>query len=348
MQKIILTDAAANELKALIHAGSYDKIFVLYDDNTERHCRQRIESLYRDFDLTDIVIRPSDAAKNVETLADVWRALQEGGASRRSLLVCVGGGMVTDLGGFAAATFKRGIDFFNVPTTLLAMVDAAVGGKTGINFGNLKNEVGAFREAETVVIDAGFLSSLDSGNMRSGFAEMLKHSLLASREMWLRHIKFDLDNPDTGAILPLVGESIKVKSGIVEQDPRETGLRKALNFGHTFGHALETLAMERGRTGLHGYFVAWGMVAELFLSCTREGFPQTDMRNTVRFVKDCYGEAQFTCKDYERIYELMVHDKKNAAGRINCTLLSDIGSIKTDCRLEKDEIFEALDFLREG
>lgn len=348
MQKILLTNEAASELKALIDTGSYDKIFVLYDDNTKSHCRQRIESLYDDFKLTDIVIRPSDAAKTVETLTNVWEALQRGGASRRSLMLCVGGGMVTDLGGFAAATFKRGISFINVPTTLLAMVDAAVGGKTGINLGNLKNEVGAFREATAVVCDTSFLTTLDKENLRSGFAEMLKHSLLASREMWARHLSFDLQRPDMKALLPLVGESISVKQNIVRQDPEERGLRKALNLGHTFGHALESFYLEKGKAGLHGYFVAWGMICELYLSCILETFPTDAMRQTVQFILENYGRPALTCKDYDELYELMLHDKKNSAGIISCTLLAGIGELRIDSHPSKKDIFEALDFLREG
>ena len=348
MQNIILTNDATSELKSLIATSGSDKVFALYDENTFRHCRPLLANLYGEVSITDIIIPPTDAAKNTDTLASVWEALQKKGASRSSLMLCIGGGMVTDLGGFAAATFKRGINFINVPTTLLAMVDAAVGGKTGINFGSLKNEIGVFREASAVVCDTNFLYTLDAENTNSGFAEMLKHALLSSKEMWSRHISFNLINPDFRALLPMVGESIEVKKNIVAQDPQEHGLRKALNLGHTFGHAMETLALKRSNTGLHGYFVAWGLVCELYLSCVLEKFPSNAMRKTVQYILSNYGKPNITCKDYEELYDLMLHDKKNSGGVISCTLLAEIGDIRIDRHPTKDDIFEAFDFLREA
>ncbi len=333
---------------AEIDLSAYDRLFILTDETTERLCRPRLAGCERLKAAVPIVIPATDVHKTVQTLTAVWQQLGDGGASRHSLLLCLGGGMVTDLGGFAAATFKRGIDFINLPTTLLAMVDAAVGGKTGINFNGLKNEVGAFCEAKAVVIDTQFLRTLDAENLRSGYAEMLKHALLSDTAMWTRHLQFGLDAPDYGALQQMVGESIEVKRRIVAEDPHERGLRKALNLGHTTGHAFESLLMEKGSPVLHGYAVAWGLVAELYLSAALLGFPTDRMRQTVGFVREHYGVPAITCKDYERLYELMLHDKKNAAGRINFTLLADIGEIRLDCRMEKNALFEAFDFLREG
>ncbi len=331
-----------------IDVSAYDALFVLVDENTDRCCRPALQTCEALQHARPIVIAPSDTHKNVEALSHVWQALSEGGASRRSLLLCLGGGMVTDLGGFAAATFKRGIDFVNIPTTLLAMVDAAVGGKTGINFNGLKNEVGAFREAVAVVVDTKLLQTLDAENMRSGYAEMLKHALLADSEMWARHLLFDIDEPDFTDLQKMVGESIEVKRRIVEEDPYEHGLRKALNLGHTVGHAFESLAMEKENPVLHGYAVAWGLAAELFLSHVVCQFPIDKMRQTVAYVRQHYGAPLFSCKDYERLYALMLHDKKNVAGQINFTLLEDVGKIRLDCRVEKELLFEMFDFVREG
>ena len=331
-----------------LDVSAYDKIFVLTDETTERLCRAALNLCEALRAAPSIVIAPSDSHKDVEALSQVWQALSQGGATRHSLLVCLGGGMVTDLGGFAAATFKRGINFINVPTTLLAMVDAAVGGKTGINFNGLKNEVGAFREAVAVVIDTQLLQTLDAENMRSGYAEMLKHALLSDTEMWARHLRFDIDEPNLAALQEMVGESIEVKRRVVLEDPFEHGLRKALNLGHTVGHAFESLAMEQGRPVLHGYAVAWGLAAELFLSVARCQFPVEQMRQTVAYIRRHYGVPSYVCQDYERLYDLMLHDKKNVAGHINFTLLGGVGDIRLDCRVEKELLFEMLDFVREG
>ncbi len=346
-QKIIVSNAAGKELSSLCGEG-FDKVFVLTDEVTHRACLPRLQEEFSLENVTEITIGATDVAKTVASLSEVWTALGSGGASRRSLLVNLGGGMVTDLGGFAAATFKRGIRFINIPTTLLAMVDAAVGGKTGINFNGLKNEVGVFREAEAVLIDTGFLRTLDDCNLRSGYAEMLKHALLSDENMWAEHLAFSLFDPDYARLQAMVGRSISVKERIVAEDPLEKGLRKALNLGHTAGHALESLLLKEQKPVLHGYAVAWGLACELYLSAVLQGFPQDKMRQTVMFVRDVYGRPDISCNHYDRLYELMTHDKKNTNGQINFTLLAGIGQICLDCHATKDLVFEMFDFLREG
>lgn len=256
--------------------------------------------------------------------------------------------MVTDLGGFAASTFKRGITFINVPTTLLSQVDASVGGKTGINFGGLKNEIGVFNSADTVILSSEFLKSLDMKNLLSGYAEMLKHGLISDEKNFAELLRFDIESPDYGELSTLVAKSVRIKEGIVEQDPTEKGLRKALNLGHTAGHALESLAMEEGRTVLHGYAVAWGLICELYLSVVKCDFPKDRLRQTVQFIRQHYGDPILDCKQYERLYELMRHDKKNVGNDINFTLMAGIGDIRINQQATKEEIFEMLDFLREG
>lgn len=347
-QDILSTHDSAGALTRLCAAQGYDRLFLLTDTTTAARCRPRLSQWQGATGAQDITIAPGDEHKTLETLADVWAALQRGGASRHSLLVCLGGGMLTDLGGFAAATFKRGMDFVNVPTTLLAMVDAAVGGKTGINFGGLKNEIGTFREARAVVIDTSFLQTLDAPNLRSGYAEMLKHSLLSGEAMWAEHVGYDLAAPDLEELRRLVSESIEVKRRIVAQDPTERGLRKALNLGHTFGHALESLALQQGRAGLHGYFVAWGLICELWLSAVKLGFPTAQLRQTVHFIRQHYGSFAFTCADYPQLLSLMRHDKKNTGGQVSVTLLGAPGDIRIDQHPSDAELTEALDFLREG
>ena len=255
--------------------------------------------------------------------------------------------MVTDLGGFAASTFKRGINYINIPTTLLAMVDASVGGKTGINFNGLKNEIGVFNNANTVILDTQFLKTLDAENIRSGYAEMLKHGLISEDKMWAELLNYDLENPDLQKLSQMVADSVAVKERIVTEDPTEHGIRKALNLGHTVGHAFESLALQREPV-LHGYAVAWGLICELYLSCIKTGFPTDKMHQTVRFIQEHYGKMTITCDDYPTLLELMTHDKKNVAGVINFTLLGEIGDIRINQTATIEDIYEALDFYREG
>lgn len=347
-QEVIISDDIAASLADAIGRCPHDRLFVLADETTARLCLPLVEQAGSMRDARRITIKATDENKNIESLAHVWTELGRMGGTRHSLMVNIGGGMVTDLGGFAASTFKRGISYINVPTTLLSMVDASVGGKTGINLNGLKNEVGVFNNARTVILDTSFLCTMDDRNIRSGYAEMLKHGLISSREMLDSLMAFDLSRPDLGALRSMVADSVAVKERIVEADPTERGLRKALNLGHTAGHAFESLALRRGRPVLHGYAVAFGMVCELYLSVVKEGFPTDLMRRTVAFINEYYGRPEMTCDDYEELFELMTHDKKNTAGRVNFTLLGAPGDIRIDRTAEKEEIFEALDFYREG
>ncbi len=335
-------------LSAAVRKVEHDRLFVLTDETTRRLCWPLVSEMPCMAEAQMMTIGATDENKTLESLTHVWRCLQEGGATRHSLMVNLGGGMVTDLGGFAASTFKRGIAYINVPTTLLSMVDASVGGKTGINFGGLKNEVGVFNCALTVILDAEFLHTLDYENLASGYAEMLKHGLISTEENWAELLRFDLQRVDYRALGRLVAKSVAIKERIVEEDPLEHGIRKALNLGHTVGHAFESLAMAEERTVLHGYAVAWGLVCELYLSAKRVGFPADKLRQTMAFVRDTYGTFAFTCKHYDRLYELMTHDKKNTAGQVNFTLLGDVGDIRINQTATREEIMDMLDFYRES
>lgn len=275
----------------------YDRVFILADETTERLCVPAIEKVGGLESAYHIVIGATDACKTLSSLTHVWEELGKGGGTRHSLLINIGGGMVTDLGGFAASTFKRGISYINIPTTLLAMVDASVGGKTGINFGGLKNEIGVFSNAHTVILDTQFLQTLDRENICSGYAEMLKHGLISGEQMWAELITFDLEQPDLAKLRQMVADSVAVKERIVEEDPTEQGIRKALNLGHTAGHAFESFAL-RHKPVLHGYAVAWGLICELYLSTVKTGFPSDKMRQTVSFIKEHYGKMTITCDDY--------------------------------------------------
>lgn len=346
-QEVIICRHLNEDLDKAIAQCPHDKLFVLVDEHTHRLCWPALSALDCTKNANQICIGAEDAHKNLETLAYVWKELGDKGASRHSLLINLGGGMVTDLGGFAASTFKRGIKYINIPTTLLAMVDASVGGKTGINFNGLKNEIGIFSPAQSVLIDTHFLKSLDIRNLLSGYAEMLKHGLISTNQHWAELLKVDFNDIDYNALQTLVGKSVQIKEDIVAQDPFEKGIRKALNLGHTVGHAFESLALETQHPVLHGYAVAWGIVCELYFSHLKTGFPKDKLRQTIQFIKENYGAMPFDCKQYERLYEFMKHDKKNAAGIINFTLLSEVGSIQINQSASKDEIFEMLDFYRE-
>ncbi len=347
-QKVVISGNLERDLVNAISECEHDRIFVLTDETTQQLCWPKIKNFKALKNSTPIIIKATDTHKNLDTLSQVWQALSNGGATRHSLMINLGGGMVTDLGGFAASTFKRGIDFINIPTTLLAMVDASVGGKTGINFGGLKNEIGVFSDSRFVIIKTQFLDTLDHDNICSGYAEMLKHGLISDERTWAELVTFDLDTPDLSQLQRMVAESIKVKERIVEADPHEHGIRKALNLGHTMGHAFESFAMRRGTPILHGYAVAYGLISELYMSARKTAFPTDRMHQTVRFIRENYGTINITCDDYPTLIELMHHDKKNTSGIINFTLLGNVGDIRINQTANEEEIKEALDFFREG
>ena len=315
MQKIISSQLLNSDLTTAISECEHDRIFILTDEKTAEACLPVIQRYRSLRNARNITVKQGDTHKDIEALADIWQFLSQNGATRHSLLINLGGGMITDLGGFAAATFKRGIDFINIPTTLLAMVDASVGGKTGINFCGLKNEIGAFCEARYVLLSTAFLKTLDQENLRSGYAEMLKHGLISTTERWAELVNYDLTQPDLTQLQRMVDESV---------------------------------AMKKDSPILHGYAVAYGIVCELYLSAVKTAFPTEKMRQTVAFIRENYGQMDITCDDYPELLSLMRHDKKNTAGTINFTLLADIGDIRINQTATEEEIKEALDFYREG
>jgi len=346
-QRIIISKNLKSELATAISECEHDKTFILVDEVTKEKCWPLLSKQLSMRKAKLITIGATDTHKNIESLAHVWEELGKDGASRHSLLINLGGGMVTDLGGFAASTFKRGINFINIPTTLLAMVDASVGGKTGINFNGLKNEVGVFNDSKYVILDTDFLKTLDGQNICSGYAEMLKHGLISNEKMWAELIKFNIQQPDLEKLQEMLAKSVKVKENVVKKDPHEQGIRKALNLGHTFGHAFESWSLKHSPI-LHGYAVAYGLICELYLSAVKTGFPTDKMHQTVQFIRENYGAINITCDDYPELIELMTHDKKNRNGIINFTLLANIGDIRIDQTATEEEIKEAFDFFREG
>lgn len=347
-QQVIKCSKLATDVEKTIHSIRHDKLFVLMDEHTHLHCLPLIKEAKGIQEAVKIIIPSGDTNKTLEHLNDVWKQLTENGATRHSLLVNLGGGMVTDLGGFAAATFKRGIAYINIPTTLLGAVDAAVGGKTGINFEGYKNEIGAFYPANFVLISSDFFQSLDHSAILSGYAEMVKHALIHSASDWEKLLVFPLETIDYSLLNELVFRSVGIKRAIVEKDPYEKNIRKALNLGHTTAHAFESFAINRGTPVAHGYAVAWGLIVELWLSHRVCGFPKEKLQKTIRFIQQHYGAFDITCDDYETLFQIAMHDKKNVGGTINFTLLSEIGNVQIDQTADKNLIFDAFDFYRDS
>ncbi|MCL1942464.1 MAG: 3-dehydroquinate synthase [Candidatus Azobacteroides sp.] len=347
-QKIIVSKDLNVSLSEALQMIDYDKLFVLTDEETALYCLPLIRDNEKIKDAGVIVIQAGDLHKTLDAVSGVWMYLSRNGASRKSAMVNLGGGMVTDLGGFAASSFKRGIPYINIPTTLLGAVDAAVGGKTGINFNGLKNEIGVFSPSKVVLIDTTFFQSLDRENILSGYAEMLKHGLISNDKNLSDLICFDPENIDYRRLQELLVISVKIKEKIVSEDPYEKGIRKALNLGHTVGHAFESFSFERNRPTLHGYAVAWGIICELYLSYCLTGFPADKLRQTIRFIRNHYGTFEIDCKDYDHLYELMTHDKKNESDRVNFTLLADVGDIRINQTADQKMIFEMFDFYRDN
>ncbi len=324
---------------------STDDIFILCDSNTEKLCLPQLMQSVKLLNAKVVSIPAGDENKTIATACVIWEFLSNNGATRKSLMINVGGGMITDIGGFCAATFKRGIDYINVSTTLLGAVDAATGGKTGVNFSGFKNEIGAFAPANKVLIAIEFFKTLDHANIKSGYAEMLKHALISTKEEWDETLKFDLESIDFEKMAVLVERNINIKEDVVARDPKEQNIRKALNLGHTFGHAFESLSYKIGQPVLHGYAVIWGLLCELYLSNIKLNFPKDDIIQLKNLIQQHYGWFAFDCKHYELLLEYMRHDKKNESKDINFTLLSGVGEVVINQTATEDEIFECLDFI---
>jgi len=336
------------ELDEAIGNQPSESIFVLTDENTRKLCLPLVMQSVKLNNCRMICLPSGDENKNIESAVKIWQYLSENGATRKSLMINLGGGMITDIGGFTASTFKRGMRYINVSTTLLGAVDAATGGKTGVNFMGLKNEIGVFAPAETVLINVDFFKTLDGENLRSGYAEMVKHAMIDTREEWENVLKFDLENVDFVELRILLERSIRIKERVVEQDPYEANIRKALNLGHTFGHAFESWSYKTHKPVLHGYAVMWGLLCELYLSFVKLNFPKDELLRLKYLIKEYYGNFEFSCNEYDSLLELMTHDKKNDSKEINFTLLADIGDIRINQTATQDEIFECFDFFREG
>ncbi|MBQ2321327.1 MAG: 3-dehydroquinate synthase [Bacteroidales bacterium] len=339
---VYASDSVSQDLARLLEGRDPAQVFLLVDEGSRRHCVSALGSQPNIPADHVITIAASDDHKDYTSALKIWEFLSSHGATRKALLINLGGGMPCDLGGFCAATFKRGVEFINIPTTLLAQVDASLGGKTGMNLGSLKNEIGVFAMASHVIICADFLRTLDRDNLLSGFAEMIKHALIHDKDELEALLNFDFENVDFAALHQKVGRSIMIKDFFVKADPKEKGLRKALNFGHTFGHAFETFAMRHQRPVLHGMAVAYGMVCEVMLSRDKAGLPAETANDIAKRIERLYGKPEVGMADAEELVELMRHDKKNETADINFTLLPQVGDVVVNQTASPAEIVKIL------
>jgi 3-dehydroquinate synthase len=331
-------------LENLLQPNVYSKIFFLVDENTNEQCLPYfLSNLPTEIEIEIIEIEAGEENKNMYTCIDLWHTLIDLEADRKSILLNLGGGVITDIGGFVASTFKRGIDFINIPTTLLAMVDASVGGKTGVDLGNLKNQIGVINEPKSVVILTKFLETLPSNQMRSGLAEMLKHGLIYDKLYWdkLKNLN-DLNTDDLDI---LIKQSIEIKNKIVSQDLKENGIRKALNFGHTLGHAIEScfLESEDKKQLLHGEAIAVGMILESHISYQSNLISKDDFAEIKYIITDIFEKIIFNESDIQNIMNLLIFDKKNEFGNVQFTLLNKIGESKINQIVDESLILLAFE-----
>ena len=324
---------------------NYSKIFILVDENTNLKCFNVFKkNIYNHKKIFKILIDSGEDFKNLETCKKIWDFLSIKSCDRNSLLVNLGGGVVTDIGGFVASTIKRGIDFINVPTTLLSMVDASLGGKTGVNLNSLKNQIGVFKHPIFILIDLNFLNTLPKLEIRNGFSEMIKHGLIHNKNHWNKLYKINIPNIDN--IKDHIFSSILIKNSVVLEDPYEKSIRKILNFGHTIGHAIESyfLSNKKNKTLSHGHSIAIGMIVEGFISGEILNF-NLDEINKIKFIfNNVFSKVIFTKKDINEIIDLLHHDKKNFGGRINFVLLKKIGNPKVDIQVPLNIIKKGFDF----
>ena len=333
---------AYKELNEIIDSKNYSNIFILVDENTLEHCYPKfIKNLETTVNIEVIEIEAGEIHKNIETCVGVWNVITELGGDRKSLLITLGGGVITDLGGFVASTFKRGIDFVNIPTTLLSMVDASVGGKTGVDLGVLKNQIGLFSNPEMVLIDDDFLTTVSPREIKSGIAEILKYGLTYDVKLF-----DEIKTHKELNIKDLIFRSIEIKNEVVLQDPKENSLRKILNFGHTIGHAIESFYLEsENKDNLtHGEAIAIGMVCESFISNKLLNFPKERLNEIKETVLSIYNKVNLLEKDFSNIIELLKHDKKNVNGQVNFVLLNDLEDYKLDCKVSEELILKSFEF----
>jgi len=338
---IVLTDDLQESISGALTSWEKSKVGVLVDENTVQHCYPLIAQYLPEHKLFSIV--SGEVNKNLNTCERIWDFMTKAGFERSSLLINLGGGVIVDMGGFCAATYKRGIHFMNIPTTLLAQVDASIGGKLGIDFDGYKNQIGLFQEPDRVIVYPDFIKTLNPRELRAGFAEIIKHCLIADLDYWRKLKDNNLENQDWPSHIL---HSIQTKYQVVEQDFKEKGLRKILNFGHTIGHAIETCLLGGPKSILHGEAVAVGMVSEAYLAHLKTGLSQSELEDLTTYIIKIFGKITIGPELTQSIVELALQDKKNESGQIRATLLKKIGKPTLDIIIQPQEIEKALDYYR--
>lgn len=344
MAEKYLTENPSLTIDETIKALNPDQVLIVTDFNVRDKVLPGLteSSILKEFPC--IAIPVGEEGKGLETVVSIWNKLEEIGATRRTIVLNIGGGVVTDLGGFAASAFKRGIRTVNFPTTLLGAVDAATGGKTGINFNGLKNEIGAFHMPERVIVSAFPFRSLPKEEILSGYAEMIKTALISDKGFYFKLLDFDRITGNSSELGLAVEKCVQIKDAVVEQDPQEKGLRKILNFGHTGGHAFESIRFELGNSVSHGKAVAHGMLLSLILSHLKLGFDSNELNHYRNFLKTYYGGALISCDYIDKAITKMSSDKKNEKfGEIAFTLLKEIGEPEINCKLSSEDVKKGLE-----
>lgn len=334
-----------NDLKVLpdiINAKQYSNIFTLTDDNTSIHCLPIISEILAELDTINISLPHGEMHKNLDSCKEIWEAMLSHNADRKSLVLNIGGGVIGDMGGFAATCYMRGIDFIQVPTTLLSQVDASVGGKLGVDFKKYKNLIGAFSSPRSILVYPPFLKTLTGRELRSGFAEIIKHALIYSYQLWAAISTKSINDIDDWATL--VYKNILIKKEIVEIDPFEGGLRKILNFGHTIGHGIESHLLGTEHHLLHGEAIAIGMITEAYLSNKKTGLSNEALQTIESYILNIYDDLPKKLVDKEQIIANLEKDKKNESGKKMFSLLKEIGNCTYNVEVNNDEIIEALTY----
>lgn len=342
---IEFNEQSYKKLNQLILSNHYSSIFILTDSHCNDNCSPLLLPLLEVSIRIEIIeIEPGESLKTIATCVELWTILTEMGADRKSLIINLGGGVISDIGGFVASTYKRGIDFIHIPTTLLGMVDAAIGGKNGVDLGLLKNQVGVISNPKMVLIDTRYLETLPRREMRAGLAEMLKHGLIHDKNYWEQFL--DLSQLDSTELDHLIYRSIEIKNTIVLQDPTENGIRKALNFGHTLGHAIESHFLTTSSPLLHGEAIAIGMILEAYLSFEKGLLNTTEYHQIKYVISDLFEPVPLAENDIAQLLEYMIHDKKNEYGKIQFALLDGIGKTRLNQEVDNEIINKAfLDYL---
>jgi 3-dehydroquinate synthase len=327
---------------AVFSTRKYSQIIVLCDENTAELCLPQIAQYIDNQKINILKIESGEQHKTLETCQKIWSSMMDIQTDRKALIINLGGGVIGDMGGFCASTFKRGMDFIQIPTTLLSQVDASIGGKLGIDFQGIKNSIGVFQDPKAVFIDPDFLKTLSEREIRSGFAEIIKHTLIADKTKW--DILSQHGNLQSVDLSDFIEHSLLVKKAIVEKDPFEQNIRKALNFGHTIGHGIESYFLATNTPLLHGEAIAIGMICEAYLSVKKSTLQIIDFQLITHFIAAVFGKIKFPTSVYELLLKTMRQDKKNETEDINFTLLSEIGTFEINHTIEEALIIESLDF----